>query len=548
MDETTYTEEERRALASGFTNADESCFALTGLDETVKGALFARYSRSPKGIRRIWLDEFREAAERTGGAGNDRAQALYDKVLGEYGDDSVAQLGSAHVACENVSNVLTKVLERGRLMSYLEQSTRYIPYDTRVNGRWRYLTPPEVKASGAGQRYERAMGLLFATYAEWLPKAVAHFEAAHPRRDDEPAAAYKRAVRARALDALRGLLPAATQSNVGIHGSGQAFEALVLRLTSHPLTEARGTGRAMLEQLKAVIPAFVQRIERSDRGELWRNYLENRHQVAARTHERLMKVAEARQTLGAAAGRSGPTPEVDLLEWDADGEAKVIAALGRSGGAAPMRRLMDAAMSLTPEERRKTLKDCAGLRLNRRHRPGRALEATSYTFEVTGDYGIFRDLQRHRMLSIDWEPLSTLHGMATPDTIIEMNATADWNRAMETAAAAAHALESQGALVAQYAVPMAFRIRFCMRLNAREAMHMLELRTQPAGHPSYRRVCQQMHRLIAERAGHRGIAAIMSFVNHDDSGLGRRDAEARSAAVERTARGVAAADLPDQAQ
>ena len=531
MDETTtYTNEERRALAAGFTNADEPCFALTGLDETVKGALFARYSRSPRGIRRIWLDEFRTAAAESGGPGNDRALALYDKVLGEYGDDSVAQLGSAHVACENVSNVLTKVLERGRLMSYLEQSTRYIPYDTRVNGRWRYLTPPEVAASGSRRRYEAAMDLLFATYAEWLPRAVAHFEAAHPRRDNEPAAAYKRAVRARALDALRGLLPAATQSNVGIHGSGQAFEALVLRLMSHPLKEARAAGNAMLAQLKAVIPAFVQRVERADRGQPWREYLERRHEVAQRAHERLREVCRARELLHGTADAETATPEVDLLEWDADGEAKVIAAAARAGGSAPMRRLIEAAMTLQPDERMEMLKQCAGVRLNRRHRPGRALEATAYAFEITGDYGIFRDLQRHRMLSIDWEPLSTRHGLTTPEAIAEMGAASDWSRAMETAAGAAAALESEGPLVAQYAVPMACRIRFCMRLNAREAMHMLELRTQPAGHPSYRRVCQQMHRLIGERAGHRGIAAIMQFVNHDDTGLGRREAEARSAA------------------
>ena len=525
-----YTHEERGALASGFTNADEACFGLTGLDETVKGALFARYSRSRKGIRRIWLDEFRPAAGDSGGPGNERALALYDKVLGEYGDDSVAQLGSAHIACENVSNVLTKILERGRLMSYLEQSTRYIPYDARINGGWRYLTPPEVDGTRGEEQYRNAMDLLFDTYASWLPKAVSFFGARYPRGADEPAAGYQRAIRARALDALRGLLPAATQSNVGIHGSGQAFERLVLRLLSHPLDEARAAGKAMLVQLKQVIPAFVQRVERADRGWPWQEYLEIRHKTAGGIHDRLREVCRTRRLLEATADDRTAVPEVDLIEWDADGEAKVIAAAARSGGPAPMRRLIEAAMTLHPDERMEMLKRCAGNRGNRRHRPGRALEATGYTFEVTGDYGIFRDLQRHRMLSIEWEPLSTLHGFTTPETIAEIGAADDWTRAMETAAAAAATIESHGTLVAQYAVPMAFRIRFCMRLNAREAMHMIELRTQKSGHPSYRRVCQRMHRLIAERAGHRGIAAMMTFVNHEDTGVGRREAEARAAA------------------
>src|SRR5437762_6613482 len=146
-----FTPDEQRALAPYFTNTDRSVFALTNLPETVKGALFARYSRSAKSLRRLFLDEFlgqvHHAAPAHGapaGVGTERAERLYARVLGEYGDDSVAQLGGAHIACEGVSNVLTKVLEWGRLMAYLEQSTRYVPYTDRPHGRWKYHVPTEV--------------------------------------------------------------------------------------------------------------------------------------------------------------------------------------------------------------------------------------------------------------------------------------------------------------------------------------------------------------------------------------------------------------------
>ena len=266
-----FTADECGRLEPRFTNLDRPCFALRNLPETVRGALFARYSRSAKPLRRLYLDEFDadlppaanvEDASETGG----RAAALYDRVLGQYGDDSVAQLGSAHVACEGVSNVLTKVLERGRLMSYLEQSTRYVPYTERPDGRWKYVTPAEVDDLADRRHYHETLDNAFETYARFISGAEAHFREAHPARPGDDPGAWKRAVRSRTLDTLRGLLPAATRSNLGIHGSGQAFEALLLRLGAHPLAEARAMGAAMLTELQQVIPAFVQRVERADRG------------------------------------------------------------------------------------------------------------------------------------------------------------------------------------------------------------------------------------------------------------------------------------------
>ena len=270
----TFTADETRALAPYFTNTDRPVFVLRNLPETVKGALFARYSRSAKSVRRLFLDEF--LGEMTAdaavpgappaGVGSERADKLYARVLSEYGDDSVAQLGGAHIACEGVSNVLTKVLEWGRLMAYLEQSTRYVPYTSRPGGHWKYHVPSELDGSPLREAFVRTLDHAFETYARWIPAMEAHFRARYPKSPDDSEGVYKSVIRAKALDTLRGLLPAATTSNVGLFGTGQAFEALLLRMFAHPLEEVRGCAQQMLTELRHVIPAFLARLDQPNRG------------------------------------------------------------------------------------------------------------------------------------------------------------------------------------------------------------------------------------------------------------------------------------------
>src|SRR3954447_1492371 len=273
----TVTADEQRALQPYFTNTDRPVFALTNLPETVKGALFARYSRSAKSVRRLFLDEFLGdmggAASIATLVGTERADKLYARVLNEYGDDSVAQLGGAHIACEGVSNVLTKVLEWGRLMAYLEQSTRYVPYTDRPNGCWKYHVPSELDGSPLRDAYVRTLDRAFETYARWIPTLEAHFRAKYPKSPEDSDAVYRSVIRAKALDTLRGLLPAATASNVGLFGTGQAFEALLLRMLAHPLVEVRAHAQAMLTELRQVIPAFLARIDQPNRGLRWIEYL-----------------------------------------------------------------------------------------------------------------------------------------------------------------------------------------------------------------------------------------------------------------------------------
>lgn len=517
-----FTADERRVLSPYFTNVDADVFALRNLPEAVKGALFARYSRSPKSARRLFLDEFaddvRTGAEATGsGAGGDRARRLYDRVFKGYGDDSVAQLGGAHVACEGVSNLLTKVLERGRLMSYLEQSTRYVPYTDRPGGRWKYVVPGEIKDASDRRAFEETLDRAFETYARWLDPLQQHYRRRHPRTAEDSEAVYRSAIRSKALDTLRGLLPAATRSNVGIYGSGQAYESLLLRMRAHPLAEARDMAARMLATLRQVIPEFVQRVDLPDRGGVWTDYLRG---CAERTR------ALADDTLGGEDGVES-RPRVTLSEFEPDGEIKVVAAALYAASDLPLDRLLAVAASMTPEDRLCVLRTYVGERGNRRHRPGRAFEHAGYTFDIVSDYGAFRDLQRHRMLTLDWQGLTTRHGYEPPpEAVDEAGALADWRRVMDESARLHERLARNYApTVAQYAVAMAYRIRFYMRMNAREAMHVIELRTSPQGHAAYRRICREMWALIKDRAGHAAIADAMSFVNRSDIDLERLESE-----------------------
>ncbi|MBI2834559.1 MAG: FAD-dependent thymidylate synthase [Acidobacteria bacterium] len=533
-----FTPDEARAIAPYFTNLDRPVFALVNLPETVKGALFARYSRSAKSLRRLFLDEFLDKApigdQAVEQVGVDRAQKLYSRVFSEYGDDSVAQLGGAHIACEGASNVLTKVLEWGRLMAYLEQSTRYVPYTDRPSGRWKYFVPPELDGTALRPRYLETLDAAFETYAWWIEPMQAHFRRRHPKSPTDADGVYKAAIRAKALDTLRGLLPSATRSNVGIYGTGQAYEALLLRMRASPLAEVRACAGAMLEELRKVIPAFLTRVDQADRGGRWSEYL-------ASTRRQIGEVAAALLANVEPEAR----PEVTLSEFDPEGETKVVASALYSSSDLPDNQLLAIVRRMTTDDRVRVLRAYVGDRGNRRHKPGRAFERTRYRFDVLGDYGAFRDLQRHRLLTLEWQALTPRHGYVEPEAIADAGAADDWQRVMDAGAVLHDALCAAGlGTVAPYSVAMAYRVRFYMDMSAREAMHVLELRTAPQGHPSYRRVCQAMHRLIAEQAGHRAIAAAMSFVDHSEVELERLKAERATEARRKSMIGELTARLP----
>ncbi len=517
-----FTSEEADILRRYFTNLDLPVFALVNLPEVVKGALFARYSRSAKSLRRLFLDEFVGELDISGDAtidatvGLKRARELYDRVFFEYGDDSVAQLGGVHLACEQASNILTKVLEWGRLMSYLEQSTRYIDYMARISGRFRYYRDPMVGESPLGGRFVGDMDRMFETYGQLLPTMTDFYRQHTPKDPATSDFAYRQAVLAKALDSVRGVLPAATVSNVGIYGTGQSYELLLLRMRAHQLPEVQTYAELMLTELRKVIPSFLRRVDLEDRGVVWTRYLGD-------IGEAMENVVGHVVPTGTSANEA---PTVRLVDFDPEAEVKMVASMLYPYTHLPEDQLERQVRAMGVEDRLSIMRAYVGERTNRRHKPGRALERPYYRFDILADYGAFRDLQRHRMLTLEWQKLSPRHGFTRPESIDAAGCTEVFDEVMERSSDLYYLLAGDFPDQASYAVCFAYKVRFAMSLNARSAMHLIELRTTPQGHSVYRGVGQEMWQLIRDEAGHAVIAEMMKFVDlSEEPALGRLGAE-----------------------
>ena len=506
----TFSAAERARLEPHVTNCDGPVFALVNLPETVKGALFARYSRYPGTLRRLYLDEFAEslgdgaAVASYDNAEGARAADFYERIFVGYGDDSIAQLGGAHIACEWVSNVLTKVLQRPRLGAYLEQSTRYIAYDRPIEGtsRYRYYRDDEL-----GAEYEAAMDEIFSIYSAAIPRVVAWAAERYPAAAGESVKAHERAIRAKAFDLLRGLLPAGSLSHMGIFATGQTYEQLILHLLAHPLPEARHYGSMILDAVQGVMPSFVSRVERPDRGGEWVSFLRRREQAGERWAARL--------GLDRRAGDDGAGgPSVRLTHHDGD-EQLMLAALLFEATGVDERTTRAALAGLGDAERGALAADLMGERANRRHRPGRGLESLRYRFEIVSDYGAFRDLQRHRMLTCQWQTLTPDLGAGVPEEVDEAGVGDDFRRALHVSQRAYERLLEAGhdRRAAMYALCLGYRLRYVLDLNAREAMQLIELRSGREGHPAYRAIAHAMHERIA--AVHPTVAAAMTHVDRD---------------------------------
>jgi len=496
-----FTAAEAGLLARYFTNLDRPIFALRNLPEVVKGALFSRYSRTEKSLRRVLLEEFINEPDSgfahiagAAGASDDdmvavrRAEEFYERVLVGYGDDSVAELAGAHVAVERVSTLAAKALEDGRIgISPLEKSTRYVRFDRPgPDGRFLYHRGPEL----ARPEYERAADALFAAYSGLIEPATDAIRRRFPQEQGETDRAWKSATRAKALDMLRGLLPAGTLTNLGLYGNGRAFEYLITRLSAHELPECREIATALHRELSVVIPSFVRRA------------VDERYGAPAA--ERLERIRLRTRDLASRRPVHATEPSVRLVEFDPAAETKVVAAALFGESNLPLE-----AQGGDPDA---VLGAVLGDRSNRRQRPPRALEHATYTFEIVANFAAYRDLHRHRMLTQDRQLLGTELGYDVPPGLAEIGMDGAFTSAIEAAAEAHRGLEAAvGPALAQYVVPLAFRLRWYFRVNLREVFHLCELRTTPQGHPDYRWVAQEMFRRVEEV--HPRLARYARFVD-----------------------------------
>jgi thymidylate synthase ThyX len=523
-----FTPDEQALLAPFVTNLDQPIFGLRNLPEVVKGALFSRYSRSDKSLRRLLLDEFIAAPESgfqalvgtpDGSTGQlvatQQAEAFYERVLIGYGDDSVAELGGAHLACEGVSNIAAKLLEDSRLgLDPLEKSTRYVPFNKKDAGRYRYLRPSEIAASPLLARYEATLDALFDTYDALLAPTLAWVRAEHPRDAATSERAYASATRAKALDLLRGLLPMATLTNVGLFGNGRAFEYLLTKLYASEFAEARDIAAALQHELDLLIPSFVKRAK-TERGHAQQHYLRQTREAAGTLVAELLPPTTAPEA----------APLVRLVDYDPLAEEKTIAAILFAHSDASLERCRARAAELGADERLRLLRAYVGERGVRFHKPGRAFEEPYYSFELLADIGAYRDLQRHRILTQERQRYTVQHGYDVPPELSDAGLAGRYQAALDAAAEAFAAFERQLPDAAQYLVPFAYRVRWRIKLNLREAFHLIELRSAPQGHPSYRRIAHELFAAI--RAVHPTLAEGMRFVDMSETGLERLEAERR---------------------
>jgi thymidylate synthase ThyX len=541
-----FTIEEENRLRPFFTNLERSVFGLK-LPQEVAGALFSRYSRSTKTLRRTFLDEFlgdpelglkdllgAENPASDDSAALKKARAFYERVLVGYGDDSVAQLGGAHLACENISNVAAKLLEDARIgIAPLEKSTRYVRFDQKdAAGNYLFYREPKIMTSRHRDSYLGVMNLLFETYSKQMEPMlecvarslpIEQLEVRDPtsgkalpygdaKKDDRlqrwAETAYRATVRAHACDVLRSYLPAATLTNVGMFGVGQAFEYLISKLYSHQLSEAMELGKAMHGELNQLIPSFVKR---------------------AQLNEYLASTLAAAKALASKAANVRPldTKEpVTLIEYDSAAEEKIIAAMLYAHSRHPLEQLRQIAAKMSPEERRQILEEHFGKRRHRRDKLSRAFENVYYTFDILGNLGLYRDLHRHRILTQERQDFTTVHGYDTPPEIEEAGFKSEFDACMNRAANLYEQIYADLPSEAQYVVPFAYKIRWYMKMNLREALHMCELRTMPQGHPDYRFICQEMWRKIQEV--HSTLAECGKFIDSKKYRLGRLQSEMRT--------------------
>jgi thymidylate synthase ThyX len=504
------TPEGEAHLKKVVTDTKGSVYAFTNESSPLlAAAAMARLSRRGSDLREIYLDEF-------AAAGDEGAEGLIDRVVTAYGDDSVQQLITVATVVEGASNLLTKKIEWSRLASYLEQSTRYIYYDQKdTEGNYKYFTPRNLSPE-LTKEYRASLDRIFSLYSEIVRGVTEHVRKKNPEPADKvERTAWLGATRAQACDATRPTLPVATKSTVGIVASSQAMEAMVRRLLADPLEESNETGRLLLRESRKVIGAFLKRADLPERGLAWVMYIEETKKKLRELTRKYLKKESA-----------DFSREVRLVDHSPKDELELLPGMLFETSELSEAELRREITSWPAERKEEVFAAYVGGRLNRRHKPGRALEEAHYKWEIVADYGTFRDLQRHRIVDAwEWQNLTIKYGYDVPEPIKEAGFEPQFKECFRVSEKLWNALRIAGLEEeSQYATLLGHKLRYRFIINAREAFHLLELRTSPQGHPGYRKICQEMHRLLTEV--HPRLGRAMQFVNRSgDPPLTRMDAE-----------------------
>ena len=527
-----FSSKEKTTLSDHFSNTDDNVFAIITPRQVDRGALMSRYSRTNKSMRRIFLDEFLK--------NKNRGEEFYDRVLLEYGDDSVAELGEAQIAIEGLSNIAVKKIEDRRIgLSYLEKSSRYVTWNKKENGKYRFHRDEKIMSSKFANMYEDSCNFSFDVYSKNIEPMINYIREKYPikkysfkdstdgkeklfdklKNEADIKSAnmiYRGSTKAKALDILRGLLPASTLTNVGITGNGRAFEYLLTILGSSELDEERKLASKIKNELDTTIKSFVRRAD-DKYGKAFQKYLRN-----IKNKSKLITIKEI---------KSNPTTGTitKLADYESEKQALntiITAIMYEQSPSTSYQNIMQQVKKIPIEKKIKIINEFTKIRTNRRHRPSRAFENTYYTFDLCNNFGMFRDFHRHRALTLERQLLTTDHGYVLPKEIKTVGLEKDFKECMNNTKITFDKIRKKFPEQSQYVVNFAYNYPYFMKLNLREACHLIELRTIPQGHIDYRRVAQEMYKQINKV--HPNLSKIMKFVDLKEYDLERFESEKRT--------------------
>ena len=526
-----FSTKEKKILSNHFSNSDGDVFAIITPRQVDRGALMSRYSRTDKSMRRVFLDEFLK--------NENRGEEFYNRVLLEYGDDSVAELGEAQIAIEGLSNIAVKKIEDRRIgLSYLEKSSRYVAWDKKTNNNYRFYRDPILMSSKFSNLYIDTCNFSFDVYSKNIEPMINYVREKYPiekysfkdskdgkekqfsklKNENDVKSAniiYKGSTKAKALDILRGLLPASTLTNVGISGNGRAFEYLLTVLASSELTEEQELASKIKKELDKTIKSFVRRAD-DKYGKEFSKYLRE----IKNTSKNFVKEITPKKTLG---------PFTKLVDYESEKSAidKIITSvLYENSPSTSYQDILKQIQKIPQRKKIKMIKTFRDLRKNRRHRPSRAFENVYYTFDLLNNFGMFRDFHRHRALTLERQFLTTDHGYNMPEEIKILGIDKEFKECMDMSKNSFDKIRKKYPEQGQYVVNFAYNYPYFMKFNLREACHLIELRTVPQGHIDYRQVAQDMYQQINKV--HPNLSTIIKFVDLKKYDLERFESEKRT--------------------